>query len=284
MKPKGRKKNKRTFTRTILLVFLYTIAAFQLFPLIWLINYSLCKSGDLFVSGILFIPEKLQFQNYVSAWIDGKIPQFLLNSVIVTGTTVVLTIFLSLTLGYAFTRMKWKLKRLFLTIIMTGIMIPIYATLLPNFIIFNAIGGLLDTYQGLIIPYTAFAMPLGIFIMTGFMESIPRSLEEAAAIDGCGIYRIIFQIVLPITKPAIVTITVQTFLSCWNEFIMATIFLNTDKFRTLPFSVMNFAGQYSSDYAKQFAVMALAALPALVFYIFLNEHITKGATIGAIKG
>jgi raffinose/stachyose/melibiose transport system permease protein len=279
-----RMKRKRTAQRSFLLVILYTIAAFQLFPLIWLIDYSLCKSGDLFVSGILHIPDKLQFQNYVSAWIDGKIPQFFLNSLIVTGTTVILTLFLSITLGYAFTRMKWKLKRLFLTVIMTGMMIPIYATLLPNFIIFNKIGGMLDTYQGLIIPYTAFAMPVGIFVMTGFLESIPRSIEEAAAIDGCGIYRIIFQIVLPITKPAIVTISVQTFLSCWNEFIMATIYLNTDKFRTLPFSVMNFAGQYSSDYAKQFAVMALAALPAIVFYIFLNEHITKGATIGALKG
>jgi raffinose/stachyose/melibiose transport system permease protein len=280
MKYKGREKS----IRIILLVILYTIAACQLFPLIWLVDYSLCKSGDLFVSGILLLPQHLQFQNYVAAWVDGKVPQFFFNSVVVTGTTVILTIIMSLTLGYAFTRMKWKLRGFFLTVMMTGMMIPIYATLLPNFITFSALGGLLDTYQGLIIPYTAFALPTGLFVMTGFMESIPKSLEEAAVIDGCGVYRIIFQIVLPITKPAIVTITVMTFLSCWNEFIMATTFLNTDKFRTLPFSVMNFAGQYSSDYAKQFAVMALAALPAIIFYIFLNEHITKGVTMGAIKG
>jgi raffinose/stachyose/melibiose transport system permease protein len=274
---------KEKIKRNIILIMLYIFAAGQLFPMIWLVNYSLCKSGDLFVSGILKLPSPPQFQNYVAAWTDGKVPQYLFNSCLVAVVTIILTLFFSLTMGYAFVRMKWKLSRLVLTIILTGMMIPIHATLLPNFIIFSAIGGLLDSYQALIIPYTAFALPTGVFVMTGFLESIPRSLEEAAIIDGCGIYRVIFSIILPITKPAIVTITVQAFLFCWNEFIMAATFLNSDRFRTLPFSVWNFAGQYASDYSKQFAVMVLAALPAIIFYIFLNEHITKGVTIGAIK-
>lgn len=170
-----------------------------------------------------------------------------------------------------------------LNIILLGMMIPLHATLLPNFITFRVIG-LLNTYQGLIIPYVAFSMPISIFVMTGFLESVPKSLEESAIIDGCGLYSIIFRIVMPLTKPAVITVAILTFLSSWNEFIMAVTYLSDDKYRTLPFAVMNFAGQYASDYAIQFAVMALTALPAIVVYVLFNEQITKGVTAGAVKG
>jgi raffinose/stachyose/melibiose transport system permease protein len=277
----GNKVNKKG--RNLIIIIMSLVAFCQLFPLIWLFDFSLCKSGDLFASGILKWPNPPQFGNYVRAWVDGKFLQFLLNSVIVTGVTIIVTAFLALTLGYAFTRMQWKFKKIFLNLILLGMMIPIHATLLPNFIVFNKIG-LNDSYLALILPYIAFSMPISIFIMTGFMESIPKSLEESAVLDGCGIYGVIFRIIAPITKPAIVSVAILTFLSSWNEFIMAVTYLSSDKFRTLPFSVMNFAGQYSSDYAIQFAVMALTALPALLVYILFNEQITKGVTAGAVKG
>jgi raffinose/stachyose/melibiose transport system permease protein len=186
-------------------------------------------------------------------------------------------------MGYAFIRMKWKMKGFFLTAVLLGMMIPIHATLLPNFLTFRVLG-LLDTYQGLIIPYVAFSMPLGVFVMTGFLESIPRALEESAVIDGCGIFGIIFRIIFPLTKPAVITIIIMTFLNTWNEFIMAVTYLSKETLRTLPFSVWNFAGQYASNYSVQFAVMTLTAIPAIIIYILLNEHITKGITLGAVKG
>lgn len=275
-------ENKKT-GNMIITVLMAVFAFGQLFPIIWLFDFSLCKSGDLFASGILKWPDPPQWGNYKTAWIDGKIPQFLSNSILVTVITIVATVFLSLTLGYAFTRMRWKMRGFFLTIILLGMMIPIHATLLPNFITFNKLG-LINTYLGLIIPYIAFSVPLGTYIMTGFLESIPAALEESAVMDGCGIYRIIFSIVLPLCKPAVVTIAVMTFLSSWNEFIMAVTYLTSDRMRTLPFAVMNFAGQYSSNYSVQFAVMGLTAIPSLLVYIFLNEHITKGVAMGAVKG
>lgn len=275
-------KNRKLGSRLVVLL-AAVFACGQLFPLIWMLDFSLCKSGDLFASGILKWPAPPQFGNYVTAWVNGKIPQFMLNSLIVTSATIVLTMLLSLTLGYAFTRMKWKMRGFFLTLVLMGMMIPLHVTLIPNFLVYTWMG-ILNTYIGLIIPYTAFSMPMGVFIMTGFMETIPRSLEEAAVIDGCSVYGIIFRIVMPLTKPACVTIAIMTFLTCWNEFIMAATYLSSDKFRTLPFAVMNFAGQYSSDYAVQFAVMALTAFPAIIVYLLLNEQITKGVTMGAVKG
>lgn len=273
-------KKGKDYWILIVIASLFTIG--QIFPLVWLIDFSLLKSSEFFAGDILKWPNPPQFQNYVTAWIDGNFVRFFFNSVLVATITIIVTVFLSLTLGYAFTRMKWRFRRLFLNIILLGMMIPIHATLIPNFFIFQKLG-LLNTYQGLILPYVAFSMPLGVFIMTGFLETIPRALEEAALIDGCSIYGIIFRIVLPLCKPAIVTVVILTFFNSWNEFIMAATYLSSDKFRTLPFAVMNFAGEYSSNYAAQFAVMALNAIPAIIIYILFNEQVTKGFLAGAIK-
>lgn len=279
----GSNTRNQRISRGILIAFMSLIALIELFPLIWLVDFSLAKSGDLFASNILIAPNPPQWQNYVTAFVDGKVLHFLYNSVLVNAITVVATIFISLMVAYACTRMKWKLNRTVMNILLLGMMIPIHATLLPNFLIYNKVG-MIDTVFALLVPYIAFSLPQGIFIMSSFLESVPRALEESALIDGCGVYRIIFKIVLPITKPPIITIAIMTFLNNWNEFIMAMTYLTSDTWRTLPFSVLQFQGQYASNYAVQFAVMALTALPALIVYILLNEQITKGIVVGAVKG
>lgn len=272
--------------RRILKSCMYILAAVfsigQLFPLVWLIDFSLCKSGDLFGANILKWPDPPQWQNYVTAWVDGHIFKFFINSLIVNIAAGFFTVLFSLMMGYALTRMEWKFRKRTLAFILLGLMIPIHATLLPNYKTFEFVG-ISDSYLALIIPYIAFSLPLGVFLMTGFMETIPRSVEEAAVIDGCGIIRIVFLIILPMVKPAVMTISIMTILNTWNEFIMAATYLSSDTYRTLPFAVYNFAGQYISNYSVQFAVMNLVALPSLLVYIVLNEHITKGATAGAMK-
>jgi len=279
----GSNTKSRRITRGLLIAFMSVIAFVELFPLIWLVDFSLAKSGDLFASNILIAPNPPQWQNYYTAFVDGKVLHFLFNSITVNTITVIATILISLMVAYACTRMKWKLNRTVMNILLLGMMIPIHATLLPNFLIYNKVG-MVDSIFALLVPYIAFSLPQGIFIMASFLESVPRALEESALIDGCGVYRIIFKIVLPITKPSIVTIAIMTFLNNWNEFVMAMTYLTSDKWRTLPFSVLQFQGQYASNYAVQFAVMALTAFPALIVYILLNEQITKGIVVGAVKG
>jgi raffinose/stachyose/melibiose transport system permease protein len=259
------------------------VAIGELFPLVWLFDFSLAKSGDLFASNVLIWPNPPQWQNYATAIKDGNMVQFFINSVLVNSITVAATVVISLMAAYACTRMRWKLNRTVMNILLLGMMIPIYATLLPNYIIYNALS-ITDTIWGLLIPYIAFSLPQGIFIMSGFLDGVPHELEESAVIDGCGIFRIIFRIVFPLVKPAIVTIAIMTFLNNWNEFVMAMTYLSSNTWKTLPFSVINFTGQYYSNYAVQFAVMALSALPALIVFILLNKQITKGITIGAVKG
>lgn len=273
----------KSFKKTFIWVFFILAAVVQLFPLIWLVNYSFLDTNQFFSDELIKWPTSPKWGNYVNAWVDGKFLKYLLNSVVVSGVSILLTIVISVMLSYAFTRMKWKLRGLFFGIILLGIMIPIHATLLPDFVILKKLA-LTDTYWALILPYTAVNVPLGMFMLSGFMRSIPGALEESAVIDGCGIFRLVFRIVLPMLKPAVVTVGINSFLFCWNEFILASTFLSRDTYKTLPFSVQNFTGMYSSDYGSQFAVMVLISIPAIIIYALFNEQITKGITAGAVKG
>ena len=282
MEQVGAKAKRKKITKPILWIVLIIVAVIQIFPLIWLLDFSLASSSEMFTNGLLIIPKKIQWDNYVKAFVDGNFLWYLKNSVLINGLAVLLVIVVSIMSAFACRRMKWKLSMFVKTLLLMG-MIPIHATLLPNYKIYSQLG-LTDTIWALLIPYVAFSLPQGLFLMTSFMESIPVELEEAAVMDGCGIYRIIFQIITPMLKSSIATVAIMTFLNNWNEFMMASTYLSSDKWKTLPFSVLEFTGEYSSNYAVQFAVMALTAAPAVIVYIILNKHITKGVAMGAVKG
>lgn len=277
------KENNRKIGKVALWIVLTAVAVIQLFPLIWLVDFSLGSSNEMFTNGLLIIPEKIRWDNYVKAFVDGNFLHYLRNSVLINTLAVVLVVLISIMAAFACQRMKWKLSGLVSTLLVMGMMIPIHATLLPNYKIYSNFH-LTDTIWALLIPYVAFSMPQGMFLMTGFIQSLPKELEEAAVMDGCGIYRIVFQIVTPLLKPSIATVAIMTFLNNWNEFMMASTYLSTPTWKTLPFSVLEFTGEYSSNYAVQFAVMALTAAPAVIVYVILNKHITKGVAMGAVKG
>lgn len=277
------KTKKKGPGRIALWAVLIIMAVIQIFPLIWLVDFSLASSNEMFTSGLLIIPQKIQWGNYVKAFVDGHFLLYLKNSVLINGLAVLLVILISIMAAFACKRMVWKMSGFVKTLLVLGMMIPIHATLLPNYKIYNAVG-LTDTIWALLIPYVAFSLPQAMFLMTSFLESIPVELEEAAVMDGCGIYRIVFQIITPLLKSSIATVAIMTFLNNWNEFMMASTYLSSPTWKTLPFSVLEFTGQYSSNYAVQFAVMALTAAPAVIVYIFLNKHITKGVAMGAVKG
>ncbi|TXK77818.1 carbohydrate ABC transporter permease [Paenibacillus sp. N3.4] len=264
-------------------VFMTILVLAELFPLVWLFDFSLLKSGDFFGSSMLKWPNPPMWKNYADAFKGAHITMLFLNSLLVSFLSIVIIVALSITMGYAFTRMKWRLRNTFFALIMVGMIIPIYATLLPNFILFKQVG-ILNSYLSLILPYAAFSIPVSMFIITGFLETIPRALEEAAIMDGLGVPGMIYKIILPLLKPAIATVAVLAFLSCWNEFIMAVTYIDKDSLRTLPFAVVYFMGQYSSNYGAQFAVLAIIAIPSILIYLIFTDQITRGITAGAVKG
>ena len=283
MRNKNVKRKKMKKSKIILWIVLIIVAVIQIFPLVWLIDFSLASSTEMFTSGLLVIPKKIQWGNYAKAFLDGNFLLYLKNSILINVLAVLLVVVISIMAGFACRRMRWKLSTFVKTLLLMGMMIPIHATLLPNYKIYSMLG-LTDTIWALLIPYVAFSLPQGLFLMTSFIESIPIELEEAAVMDGCGIYQIIFKIITPMLKSSIVTVSIMTFLNNWNEFMMASTYLSSPKWKTLPFSVLEFTGEYSSNYAVQFAVMALTAAPAVIVYIILNKQITKGVAMGAVKG
>ena len=263
--------------------FLVAMAFIQIFPLIWLFNYSLVKSGDLFGAEFMKIPNPPIWHNFVRAWVDGQIFHYFTNSIIVVGFSVFFSVLFSFLLAYACTRMEWKLSGVVYGFVLVAMMIPIHATLLPNFLLFNKVN-LLNTHLGLIIPYVAFTIPFNTIMISGFLKTIHRAMEESAMIDGCSVWGAMFKIIAPMAKPALITTAIMTFMNNWNEFIMANTYLSTEDVRTLPFSIIKFVGYYRSDYAIQFACMSIVAIPSLLIYFALNKYITEGVTAGAVKG
>jgi raffinose/stachyose/melibiose transport system permease protein len=280
--PRAHQLTARQVRMAALHIALVLFALMQLFPLAWVFVYSLQRSGDLFGNDLLSFPSDPQWGNYARAWVDGQIVRYGLNSLIVVTAATAASTLLSFCMGYALTRMRFRLKRLVQGAITMGLVVPIHSTLLPNFIWYGHFG-LIDTRLGLIIPYVAFTLSINTLIYAGHFRNLPTALEEAALLDGATWPRILWSVVAPVARPATVTVAVITFLTCWNEFIMANTYLASDDLRTLPFSIIRFQGQYSSDYAVQFACMVIVAVPALVLYLVFSKHIMAGATTGAVK-
>jgi raffinose/stachyose/melibiose transport system permease protein len=278
-----RYQNRRSAARILLYIFLAVMALSQIFPFVWIFTYSIKKSGDLFGPDLISFPKDPQWINYYKAFTNGRIPLYLANTLRIVIPSVTLGTVLPFCLAYACTRMEWKLKKLVWSIVIIGMTIPIHTTLLPNFIWYKTFH-LIDTHLALIISYMAFTMSFNSIVFSGLLMSIPRSMEESAFIDGAGYFTILYRIIAPISLNGFITVGIMTFLSHWNDFLMANTYISTETKRTLPFSVIRFAGQYASDYAVQFAVMTLVAIPPLVFYFAFNKWMLAGVTAGSVKG
>jgi len=275
-------KNKKLAKKITFLV-LILIAVSQLFPLYWLLTFSLKGNAEIFGDNIIGLPQNCRWENYVRALTQTNIIRYFLNSVFYSATTVAVSGMLSSMAAYAIARMKWKRSGLVFGIFAIGIMIPAQAALLPLFQLLDRTG-LKGGYLALLIPYIAGALPMSILILTGFYKGIPKEIEEAAYIDGCGVFKTFLLIILPIIKPAIATASIFTFLGTWNELMLANTFVDADKYRTLPVGIMSFAGQYSTDWGLIGAGMVIATIPTIVIYFLLSNQVQDSLVAGAVKG
>lgn len=269
--------------KLIIFILFCLYAVIQVYPLFWLFLFSFKDNSEIFAGNVLGFPHIWRASNYSTVFTSENVGRYFLNSVIVTAATIIISSILLAMSSYAIVRLKWKLSNTFLTYILLGLMVPIQVTLLPMFLILSTTH-LLNTYWALIIPYVAFALPIGIFILTGFLASIPRELEEAACLDGCNIYRIFSAIIMPLIRPAISTVAIFTFLSSWNELMFANTFINDDNLRTLTVGIMSLAGAHSTDWGPIGAGLVIATVPTLVIYIMLSDQVQKSLIAGAVKG
>lgn len=255
----------------------------NLFPLYWMFTFSLKENSEIFGENIIGLPKKWLWSNYATALTTGNMGRYFFNSIVVTGSTILFTTLFALMATYALTRLEWKGRKLVNNIFMLGLTVPIHAAILPVFIILRSLK-MTNSYQALIIPYVAFALAMAIMVSGSFMVNIPKELEEAACIDGCGVFSIFFRIILPLMKPAISTIGIFTFLSAWNELMFAVIFISDSKYRTLPVGIQTLSGSYTTDWGPIGAALVIATLPTLIVYCFMSKKVQKSLIAGAVKG
>lgn len=277
MKDHGKKKGKKVILYLIALLFLFIF----IYPLYFVIISSLKTNTEIFTTPFAF-PKELQFLNYKTAIEIGNIGRQFLNSLFLAVVTLALTILMASMVSYAISRLRFKGQGAMRVYFVMGMMVPIQSIIVPLAWAINNFN-IRDNYLILILLFTASHMPLATFIITGSMNSLPTSLEEAAIIDGCSIYKVYSKIVLPLVKPAMATVGIFVFMYTWNDLLVSMVFIGKAELRTISVGLLNFVGARKSDYGALMAAIFIAILPPLLMYLFLQENVVKGLTSGANK-
>ncbi|MEK4248901.1 carbohydrate ABC transporter permease [Paenibacillus sp. FSL W7-1287] len=272
----------RRIVSTIGWILITIYGILTIYPLFWLILSSF-KSNAQFFSEPFALPNQWMFDNFITAWTTSKMGVAFRNSTLVSIITLLFTLLLSGLTSYVLARFNFKLKGLTMLFFVVGMLIPIHSTLVPLFILMKQLS-ILNSYWALILPYTAFALPTAIFILTAYLSTIPKEIEEAAYIDGTSLWGVFFRIMLPISLPALSTVSILTFLHSWNDFSFALVFISKSTLKTLPLAVSNFADGFQTDYSLTLAAMTLSVIPTIIVFLLFQEQVMKGMTAGAVKG
>jgi len=259
-------------------------AVVSLYPLIWLVFYSFKTNEEIFFTNTFGFPAKFLYQNYVRAWNAFNMPSYFKSSLIVTSATVVFVIVIALLFAYATARMKWKLAspaRLYVAI---GLFIPTQVILIPLVMLMKTLH-LSNSYASLVLPYVAFQLAFSSMAFYSFLRTIPFEFEEVASLDGAGVFTTFFRIIVPMVTPAMASVAIFVSLGAWNEFPVALILINKESHKTLPIGLINFTGQFQTDWGGVGASLVIASLPTIVMYLIFNRQIERALTIGgALKG
>jgi len=277
-------KRQRRFERSSLFVYPVVIlwSLTCVFPFAWMI-YSSFKTEPEFLRNTLRLPRAPHFGNFASVIAKSDILRLYFNSLFNTVASIPILLFVAFLLGYAFARYRFRGKGLVKMFLVFGLLIPIHGILVPLFIQFNLLG-LLNNRFTLILPYVATGIPVSVFLIEGYVRTIPFEIEEAALMDSCTLFQRIFLFVFPLSRPILAVDVILHFLAYWNEFPFALVLNSSKEFRNIMLGMTIFEGQYSQQYTEKMAFLTLAILPILVIYVYFNRKIIEGMTAGAVKG
>ena len=278
-----------SISRSLIFLLLSGYFLWVIYPMLWVV-YSSFKPDDAIFRDAFALPslDALQWGNYRQAWREAHFGEYFLNSVLVTGVSVALILLLGSMSAYALSRFYHPLGNLLYGLFLAGLMIPVQLSIVPLFFELKA-AGLLNSKLGLMLVYTANGLPFAIFILAGFFRALPRSLYEAAVVDGCGEATAFWRVMLPLARPGLITVAIFQFIGIWKEYFFAFMFTSGapgDDVRTLPLGLGNLsvAAQYHTNYGMLFAGIVMVTLPILLVYLLLQKHLVKGITAGALKG
>lgn len=253
----------------------------MLFPVAIMI-FSGFKSNIEIFNNPFAIPDFTNLANYMKVWTQTNFVRYLLNSVFVTGLSIALILALGTMAAYAIGRYEFFGANFILLFFLAGLTLPLKLAIIPLFILFRDLN-ILNTYWALVTVYVAMGLPSTVFIMTGFIRSLPRELEDAARMDGASELRIMWSVLLPLCRPALVISAIHNLVPIWNDFFFPLVFIQQDSLKTLPQGLTSFMGEYTTDWGVMFAGLTLAAAPITIVYIVLSKQFINGMTSGALK-
>ena len=263
---------------------LAALAVVLLFPVFWMIISSFTLNKYLLNLPPHFIPLEANCNNFVKIFHTPQYINYFKNSFITAGGTVCLTLIISMLAGFGFSRFGFRGKNMMLTSILMVQMFPIVAILISLYTFYFR-WKLLNTYYGLILADATFCMPLAITLMKAFFDTVPRSLDESAKIDGAGRLRTLFHILTPLVLPGMVAVGIYTFLNAWDDFLMSLIIMQVDNMKTLTVGIaQSFLGEFAHDYASMMAFAVAGSAPIVLLFVFFQKYMIAGLTAGAVKG
>ncbi len=281
-KPPRRFSLRRFLVRLLMNVPVWILSVSCVFPVVWLL-YSSLKTPQEFAVSSLSLPSSLQFSNYVEAFATANFGTFIFNSAKNGFLSLVIVVVVSFVMGYLLSRYRFRGRGFIYVLLMAGIMIPVHALMVPLFIQFKNIAALNQWYT-LIPVYVAFEIPVSVFLIDSYLRGVSTDMEDAASIDGAGLLKTMFQIILPICKPVLATVIILTFMHVWNEFPFAQILVSSKALKTIPVGLTYFTTDHSTNYTLLLAALAMATLPVILIYLAFYNKIMEGMMAGAIKG
>ncbi|HEY5746450.1 MAG TPA: carbohydrate ABC transporter permease [Chryseolinea sp.] len=269
--------------KVLFLLLVGAILVFTLFPFVWALLSSFRPSSELFSTRLM--PTQLTLDHYTAVFKDERFMHSLMNSVIIAGSTVLVSLALGSLCAYALGRLPFRFKGLVLLIVLLMTMFPQISVLSGLFVMLKTLG-LFNTHAGLIITYLLFTMPFTIWVMTQYFRGLPNDLEESAYVDGASPLRVFWQILLPLTIPGLVSTGLLAFIAAWNEFLFALTFTVTDNMKTVPVAISQFSGtsSYEQPWGSIMAASMAVTIPLIILVIVFQYRIVAGLTAGAVKG
>jgi multiple sugar transport system permease protein len=264
-------------------VVLLVITFLWLVPFLQAVMTSFRTNDDLMARGFFSLPKTVSFRSFAEAWERGGLSRYLPNSFIITIPALIMTLLLSSLAAYALARFRFSGNRLIFFLFIGGMMLPFQVLLLPVFRLTDALG-LYDTYWGIIAFHTAFQLGFCTFVLRNYMRTVPSEIMEAARCDGCSEFRIWWQIMLPLTVPALAALAVLEFTWIFNDYLWAIVLLRSDKLRPVTAGLATLQGQYQMDWTVIIAGALIATVPTVILFIFLQRYFIEGLTLGATKG
>ena len=262
---------------------LLLICVYVVFPIYWAINTAFKNESEILGKTVTYLPKNATAANFVDAWTNVGFDKYFFNSLKVSGISVIFIVIISIMVGYALSRYKFKFKMAFLGLLLAVQFIPAAVLLVPLFNIFNGLG-LVGSHIALVLVNVTYQTPFCCVLMRGFVEGVPYALEEAAMIDGCSRMKGVFKVVVPMLVPGIITVAAFALIGCWNEFLFAMMFLNDPAKYTVPIGLKMMQGEYGIHYGAMAAGAIIAMAIPVILFAYLQKYLVTGMSSGAVKG